>query len=89
MTSIVQLRMFRRSRHLRYEGRVHETLTLPKGKRYELAKDVEILHTGYSRSIVQQKMKRDLALLERRAAERGEEPVDARYFMDNNYGLGR
>lgn len=89
MTSIVQLRMFRRSRHLRYEGRVHETLTLPKGKRYELAKDVEILHTGYSRSIVQQKMKRDLALLERRVAERGEEPVDARYFMDIYYGLGR
>ena len=89
MTSLVQLRMFRNSRRLRYEGRVHETLTLPQGRRLELAKGIEILHTGYSRSIVKKKMERDLALLERRVAEQGEQPVDARYFMDIYYGLGR
>lgn len=91
MTSLVQLRMFRRAPHLRYEGSVHETLTLPKGSNLELAQDIEILHTGYSASIVKKKMERNLVLLQQRIAEHGgkEEPVDARYFMDIYYGLGQ
>ena len=87
-TAVVQLRMFRNLRGLRYQGAIHETLTIPEGKTLELTKEVEIYHTGYSRSIVQAKLVRDLALLERRIAAGQHEPMDDRYLMDIHYGLG-
>ena len=91
MTSTVQLRIFRHSRHLRYEGRIHEVLRLPKGKTAELVREIEILHTGYSTSIVQAKMRRNLAALEQRLSEPGAKETmdDIRYFMDIYYGLER
>lgn len=88
MTSLLQVRIFRHIPRLRYEGCVHEVLTLPKGKGLVLAPDITIYHTGYSTSIIQKKLRRDLKLLEKRVREQGPEPMDDRYFMDIYYGLG-
>ena len=90
MTTTVQLRLFRNRRNLRYKGRVHEVLTLTEGRPLELAKEIEIYHTGYSTHIVQAKMRRNLKLIEERIAANGgqKEPMDDRYLMDIWYGLG-
>lgn len=90
MTTLVQLRMFRNRRHLHYTGKVHEVLTLTKGRALELAQDIEIYHTGYSRKVVQDKLRRNLQLIEERIAANGgqKEPMDDRYLMDIWYGLG-
>ncbi|WP_051598423.1 glycosyltransferase family 2 protein [Selenomonas ruminantium] len=90
MTTLVQLRMFRNKRNLRYKGKVHEVLTLTKGNSLELANEIEIYHTGYSTHVVQAKMRRNLKLIEERIAANGgrKEPMDDRYLMDIWYGLG-
>lgn len=89
MTTLVQLRIFRNRKNLRYEGRIHEVLTITEGRPLELANEIEIYHTGYSTHIVQAKLRRDLRLLQERiAANNGrQEPMDDRYFMDIWYGL--
>lgn len=89
MTTIVQLRMFRNRRNLRYQGRVHEVLSLTEGRTVELASEIEIYHTGYSKHIVQAKLRRNLQLIQERIAENGgrQEPMDDRYLMDIWYGL--
>ena len=87
-TAITQLRMFRNNAHIRYKGAVHEALTIPPGKKIELVRDVEIYHTGYSSRIVKEKMRRNLRILQERAARGEGEPMDDRYFMDIWYGLG-
>ena len=90
MTTLVQLRMFRNRRNLRYSGKIHEVLTLTKGRPLELANEIEIYHTGYSTHIVQAKLRRNLKIMEERiAANHGRtELLDERYFMDIWYGLG-
>lgn len=89
MTTLIQLRMFRNRKNLRYEGRIHEVLTVTEGRPLELANEIEIYHTGYSTHIVQAKLRRNLQLMQERiAANNGQqEPMDDRYFMDIWYGL--
>ncbi len=89
MTTLLQLRMFRNRKNLRYTGKIHEVLTLTEGRPLELAKEIEIYHTGYSQHVVQAKLRRNLQLMQERiAANNGQqEPMDDRYFMDIWYGL--
>ena len=84
-----QLRLFRHLSSLRYTGRVHEALNVPKHRAVELVKDIEIIHTGYAASIVRSKLERNLALLKKKIAAQGGETTvrDDRYLMDCYYGL--
>jgi len=88
-TSDIQLRIFRNLRAIRYEGAVHETLTIPEGKTVELTRDVVLDHTGYSSSIVRDKLLRNQRILEARIRAAGGTPSldDRCYLMDIAYGL--
>ena len=63
-TTAVQQRIFRNSKHLRYEGRIHEYLSHSEKKLLEFAmSDSVIYHTGYSTSLTKAKNVRNLLLL--------------------------
>ncbi len=87
--STVQLRIFRNKSYLRYTGKIHEALTIPKQKTVELMDDIEIYHTGYSSGIIKKKLQRNLELLRNKIAKQGGDPTvrDYRYLMDCYYGL--
>lgn len=89
--STVQLRIFRNKSYLKYQGRIHEALTVPPKYSVELVNDIEIYHTGYSANLVKRKLARNLELLkEKIVSQRGEPtPKDYRYLMDCYYGLGK
>ena len=84
-----QVRIFRHLRQLRYQGSVHETLAIPRGKKLLLVPDITIHHTGYSREIVREKLQRNLALLEKNRKEhKHQDDVQEKlYYMDIYYGL--
>lgn len=84
-----QLRLFRHLRDIRYTGRVHEHLTGidSKGREAELAEDVSIYHTGYSKSIFHAKCARNLQLLQSEIERRGHMPGDYSYLSDCYSGL--
>ena len=88
ISNILQVRIFRNQRRLRYEGKVHECLSFPKNKKLEMVRELEIYHTGYSSSIMQAKFKRNLALLDARVAAGDKVPMDDKYYMDIWNGLG-
>ncbi len=57
-------RIFRRSPYIRYKGAIHEQLENSRGnKRMVFASEVEIMHTGYSSSIVRSKVDRNLPMM--------------------------
>lgn len=57
-------RIFRCSPYIRYAGAIHEQLENSQGnKRMIFAKKLEILHTGYSSSIIRSKTERNLPML--------------------------
>lgn len=86
----VQLRLFRNLKTLRYTGRIHEALAVPKDRKLELVKEIEIVHTGYAEAIVKQKLARNLTLLQQKIAAQGGKTTarDERYLMDCYYGFG-
>lgn len=89
LSQAVMVRVFRRMPEIRYEGWIHERLTLNKpGWTVASLNEVVIYHTGYSASIVKGKLSRNLALLKQYAAEHGENPDDAIFFADCYWGLG-
>ena len=83
-----QCRLFRKE--CTYQGSIHETLVIPEGM--ELLQDDRLLfyHTGYSASLIQDKLKRNLQMLKARCARPDYKikPMDYRYFMDCYFGLG-
>lgn len=87
-----QMRVFRRSRTLRYVGNVHEMLrnmAMDSGKREYRMTDLAILHTGYSSHIIEAKSRRNLELLLKEQKEEGQEnPEKFPYFMDVYCNLG-
>lgn len=85
-----QLRLFRRLPDIKYQGKVHESLTGLKEKRRDLFmdEDLRILHTGYSSSINRQKTARNLEILQAEIARRGSKPGDNHYLSDCYYSLG-
>ncbi|MBE6102560.1 MAG: glycosyltransferase family 2 protein [Selenomonas ruminantium] len=88
MTEKLKVRIFRKLPSIRYVGRIHETLEgLPDSCLYQ-AEGLLLYHTGYSSSLVRQKLERNLALLQRQAAREGSvAPEDYHYYMDCYYGL--
>ncbi|WP_182188055.1 glycosyltransferase family 2 protein [Pectinatus frisingensis] len=88
--SFYQLRVFRNSSDMRYEGKIHESLQGENGKNIKLTilKDnINIYHTGYSSSVMQEKAKRNLILLNKEIAENGEKPKYYAYLADCYYGM--
>ena len=82
----VNVRLFRRSEELRYSGRVHETLQKPFG-RLDTARETDrltVYHTGYSSKRLENKIRRNLALLNQEIRENGEKPRHA-YYLANCY----
>ena len=74
-----QVRIFRRDKHLRYWGAIHELLVnnLKNKTRSFIKHDFLIYHTGYSQSIIKKKMQRNLDLILKDIEKNGE---DQRYY---------
>lgn len=85
----VNTRLFRRSRELRYVGRVHESVRRTQGEMKLLVEAQRLLvyHTGYSTGRIRQKIARNLKLLQADIAEHGEGPQHYRYLADCWFGL--
>ncbi|WP_415944924.1 glycosyltransferase [Selenomonas montiformis] len=85
------VRLFRGDRGLRYEGRVHENLCRADGSAPVVCSEsdkIQVIHTGYSSSLVQAKAQRNLALLQEDIREYGEGPQHYRYLADSYLTLG-
>ena len=82
-----QVRIFRNLPSLRYEGAVHEILVNKRShdRRFEVSRELEIYHTGYSTSIQRQKVDRNLKIL--LASGDAESDGNALAMMDCYYGL--
>ena len=85
------LRMVRKQAGLHYEGMIHEELKLSGDKTMKLAQVpanmLEIYHTGYATSVSQQKIKRNLQMLQQAVVKGQSEESLARYFCDCYFGL--
>ena len=82
------VRLFRNLPEVRYVGRIHEALTSLPESCLQHAPELVLYHTGYSGSIVEAKLRRNLEMLQRRAREEGGvRPGDYRYYMDCSYGV--
>lgn len=66
----IQVRIFRNTKNIYYKNPVHEQLVTKPGK-YIMQKcfDLQIVHTGYSTSILRKKAERDLLILQQREKE--------------------
>lgn len=84
------VRLFRNRPELRYGGRVHENLANTEGKPLKVWEEscMEVIHTGYSSSVILAKTQRNLALLKQDIAAKGEQPQHYRYLADCYHGLG-
>jgi len=83
------VRIFRRNEKLFYEGKIHETL-IHKGGILRLLEEnsaIEVYHTGYSSSIINSKLERNLKILQMEIAEFGEKRRHYLYLLDCYYGL--
>lgn len=87
LSIVVQLRLFRNSSCLRYEGSVHETIGRLGQENVYYTQDLRIVHTGYSAHQQRKKSERNLRMLLNRQTK-GENPFDWHYIMDCCYGLG-
>ena len=83
------VRIFRNSLYLRYEGKIHEALMRQNGnlRLIEPECKIEICHTGYSHTIIRNKLKRNLEILQEEIAETGENRRHYLYLLDCYYGL--
>ncbi len=90
MFESVAFRVFRRHPDIRYHGKIHEMLKAQGGKwKVVSVDDVRIWHTGYSSGIIRKKTERNLEILLKERARRGELWSDAYYLADCYHGLGR
>lgn len=90
MGAIFQLRIFRNSRDLRYEGKIHEHIVDVRREEHEMfaTPELVIFHTGYSLHLVRKKLERNLDFLRQKEEAQGESVDDALHYMDCYYGLG-
>ena len=90
MGAIFQLRIFRNSRDLRYEGKIHEHIVDVRREEHEMfaTPKLVIFHTGYSLHLVRKKLERNLDFLRQKEEAQGESVDDALHYMDCYYGLG-
>ncbi len=90
--TMIQVRIFRNSKDINYKNPVHEQLATKPGK-YIMQKcfNLQIIHTGYSTSILRKKAERDLLILQQRekAAKTQQEREHLYiFFMDAYNCLG-
>ena len=89
-----KLRCFRNVPWLRYVGRIHEQLqdisgrTGMPGKILQYIPQILVYHTGYTQSLMRQKIHRNLVLLQKLQEDGKARPVDVVYLADCFYGLG-
>ena len=90
MGAIFQLRIFRNSRDLRYEGKIHEHIVDVRREEHEMfaTPELVIFHTGYSLHLVRKKLERNLDFLRQKEEAQDESVDDALHYMDCYYGLG-
>ena len=83
-------RLFRRARELRYQGIIHEQLTRADGALCiaNLPKEIYLWHTGYQHGLLEEKLRRNLKLLEKDSREKGETPHHWLHMIDCYFGLG-
>ena len=86
----VQLRLFRNLRGLRYKGRIYEALDVPKRYKVLATREIEIHHTGYSKTLAADKLQRNRQLLQVDIAAAGGRAslLQSKYLLDCAYGLG-
>ncbi len=83
--SMLQVRIFRRDSKISYVGAVHEQLHTYGKYTMQFCKDLDILHTGYSSSLIRKKGERNLPILEKMEREATTQKEKARlyaYLMD-------
>ena len=90
--TMIQVRIFRNSKDIYYKNPVHEQLVTKPGK-YIMQKcfDLQIIHTGYSASILRKKAERDLPILQQREKEAKTQQEKEQlyvFFMDAYNCLG-
>ena len=85
-----QLRLFRHLPDIRYSGHIHENLQNINIKKRVLKMDesIQIFHTGYSSSIIKQKLSRNLDILLSDIGKHGDRVENYHYLADCYYGLG-
>ena len=88
--AIFQLRIFKNSPDLRYEGKIHERIVDKRKDEHEMfaTPELVIFHTGYSLHLIRRKLERNLEFLRQKEAEEGESLDDALHYMDCYFGLG-
>lgn len=84
LTSLV-LRLFKNSPDLRFKGKIHEQLIVPKGRRAETAEQGPwIIHLGYMADSRAIKKDRNLKMLENALAEEPDNPY-YHYYVSTEY----
>lgn len=85
-----QIRIFRNSQSIRYEGRIHEQLVdaSRSGRKAQLIPEVTIWHSGYSEAVCMDKFRRNLKMLLDEKEKGNGRPIDAYYLADCYFGLG-
>lgn len=89
ITTAVQNRLFRNDKHLRYQGKIHESIVYSGKKSVRFAmSDLSIYHSGYSISLTRTKNLRNLELLLKDVqAEGGEQPKHYPYLSVTYFNL--
>ena len=91
MHRFVNLRIFRNVEYLKFHSSIHEGIRNSKDKlKFKVETDLlQIIHTGYSTSIVESKLRRNLKLLLDDIEKNGEGLQHYRYLADCYHGLGK
>ena len=86
----INLRLFRNVDYLKFHGKIHEAIGNSKRELHILIEkeQLQIIHTGYSKSIVDKKVRRNLELLLEDIEKNGEGVQHYRYLSDCYHALG-
>lgn len=89
ISSYYQLRIFRKDDKLYYKNPIHEELQRHDGKDVKMAQlpEISIYHTGYSSSLIKNKLRRNLELIKEEFKKNGEQEHYYAYLGDCYYGL--
>jgi len=91
LSSFVTVRIFRNRPNLKYKNAIHEELVnLDKTIHIFIAEQniLQVYHTGYSSTIIAEKLKRNLKMILHEIAIQGEQVKYYRYLCDCYHGLG-
>lgn len=83
-----EVRIFRNTEEIRYQGIIHETLCKKNGAlNIVCAEDINLVHTGYNENIIASKLNRNLHLLKKSVSIYGELPFHYYYLAECYFGL--